>query len=368
MSSEEDVHEKEVPMNGLGEKSIIKLWETLVEKGIGSLLTPWQIKREGRARNEVRRQELLMLAQTQTDVAEIRAGRMRFDSNSGTLHQIKSSNEEIKFLHSSDLVHDNSMPSFKSLASVSINSNIAEAVRNEVNINKAIIYAEERLTSDSLPPSENKIDDDWLFMWRDYAEKTSTEDLQKLWGAILAGEIKSPGTYSLSTLDFLRRLSKSEAEKIAKLACFAIDDMIILIKGDYLQDQGLSFRELMRMQEIGVLSGIQTGNKPIIEYKTTMPEIGKFIRPFLSNGKALIVKHDDPNKLLRLNVYLFTDVGAQLLKLGDFVSDIQYLRLVGKYIVSQGFHVELADWLEFPENFIAPGNFGRYINVEKIEA
>ena len=351
-----------------GEKLIIKLWETLVEKGIGSLLTPGQIKREGRARNEVRRQELLILAQAETDAAEIRAGRMRFDSNNGTLHQIKSVSEEIKFSRSSDLTHDKSMLDFKSLTSVSKANKVAEAVRNEININKAIIYAEERLASDSQLPPEDKIDDDWLFMWRDHAEKTSTEDLQKLWGAILAGEIKSPGTYSLRTLDFLRRLSKSEAEKIAKLACFAINDLLILITGDYLQNQGLSFRELLKMQEIGVLSGIQTGNKPIIEYETTMPEVGQYIRPFCSNGKALIVKHDDPAKVLSLNVYLFTDVGAQLLKLGDFLPDIQYLRLVGKYIVSQGFHVELADWLEFPENSIAPGNFGRYINAEKIEA
>ncbi len=48
-------------MDLTGEKSIIKLWETLVEKGIGSLLSPWYIKREGRARIEVRREELLTM-------------------------------------------------------------------------------------------------------------------------------------------------------------------------------------------------------------------------------------------------------------------------------------------------------------------
>ncbi len=39
-----------------GEKLLIKMWETLVERGIGGLLTPWQTIREGRAMNEVRRQ------------------------------------------------------------------------------------------------------------------------------------------------------------------------------------------------------------------------------------------------------------------------------------------------------------------------
>ncbi len=37
-----------------GEKLLIKLWETITEKGIGSLLSPWQTIRTGKARNEVR--------------------------------------------------------------------------------------------------------------------------------------------------------------------------------------------------------------------------------------------------------------------------------------------------------------------------
>lgn len=64
-----------------GEKLVIKLWETLAEKGIGSLLTPWQVKRDGRARNVVRREELLMLAQAEKDAADVRAGRKQLRSD-----------------------------------------------------------------------------------------------------------------------------------------------------------------------------------------------------------------------------------------------------------------------------------------------
>ena len=58
-----------------GEKLVIKLWETLAEKGVGSLLSPWHAKREGKVRNDLRRQELLMLAQAERDAADVRAGR-----------------------------------------------------------------------------------------------------------------------------------------------------------------------------------------------------------------------------------------------------------------------------------------------------
>jgi len=46
-----------------GEKLIINLWETIADKGIGSLLKPWQIRREGRANLDVKREEMLALAQ-----------------------------------------------------------------------------------------------------------------------------------------------------------------------------------------------------------------------------------------------------------------------------------------------------------------
>ena len=58
-----------------GEKLLIRLWKTVTEKGIGSLLRPWQTRREGKARIAVQRDELLWLAQTERDVENIRSGR-----------------------------------------------------------------------------------------------------------------------------------------------------------------------------------------------------------------------------------------------------------------------------------------------------
>ena len=54
----------------LGEELLIKLWETLTKDGIGSLASPWQIKREGKAHAEVRRVEMLMLAQAEVEAEQ----------------------------------------------------------------------------------------------------------------------------------------------------------------------------------------------------------------------------------------------------------------------------------------------------------
>ena len=55
---------------------LIKMWETLLDKGIGSLLAPWQTRRMGHAALDVRREEMLVLAQTEREVEAIRRGQL----------------------------------------------------------------------------------------------------------------------------------------------------------------------------------------------------------------------------------------------------------------------------------------------------
>lgn len=337
-----------------GEKLVIKLWETIAEKGIGSLLTPWQTVREGRARNEVRRQELLMLAQAETDANDVRAGRKQLRSD-GTL--MLTSNADLTLLPNEGRVEPTlGLPDALKAAAT---SSAVNAARVEINSARAVVFAEEQLANDPQSPPDRKVDEDWLFAWRDYAGRVCAEDLQRLWGSVLAGEVKSPGRYSIRTLEFLKTLSKPEADLISKLARYAIDGRIARGQKQYLADKGLSFGMLLRMQEMGVVSGVEAVGLSTT-YKTVAEE--KFIKALLSNGKALIVEHEDPTKVLKLEVYLLTEVGAQILGLGSFEPDLEYLRLVGKQIAGQGFAVQLCDWLQVSEDE------GQYFNAERIDA
>ena len=60
-------------MEAPGERLVIRLWETIAEKGIGGLLVPWQIRRKKRAEIDSERQEVLALTQA-------RKGRHRHSS------------------------------------------------------------------------------------------------------------------------------------------------------------------------------------------------------------------------------------------------------------------------------------------------
>lgn len=242
---------------------------------------------------------------------------------------------------------------------VAASTNATISARAEINSAKAILYAEEQLASDPQTPPDREVDEDWLFAWRDYAGRVAAEDLQRLWGSVLAGEVKSPGKYSIRTLEFLKTLSKPEAEIISKLARFAIDGRIARSQSQYLEDKGLTFGLLLRMQELGIVSGVEAVSLQA-QYETVVE--GKFTRALLSNGKALIIEHDDATKIVQLEVYLLTGVGTQILGLGSFEPDLAYLRSVGKQIASQGFTVQLCDWLQISETE------GQYFNAERIDA
>ena len=66
-------------------------------------------------------------------------------------------------------------------------------------------------------------DDDWINRFFSSAQEVSSDDMQTLWGRILAGEVKQPGSYSLRTLDFLRNLTASEAKAFEELGRYALN-------------------------------------------------------------------------------------------------------------------------------------------------
>ena len=343
-----------------GEKLLIKLWETLTEKGLGSLLLPWQIQREGRAKINVRCEELEKLAQAKVNAADIRAGRKRLESD-GSLRLLASPSKSSSTLTAYQGRVEPTID-IQYLAEIAVGYKEAQVVRQEINVCKAIIHAEEVLAQDAQTPPERPIEDDWLFTWRDYAGKVSTEELQQLWGKVLAGEVKSPGTYSIRTLEFLRGLSKHEAEQISKLASFVIRGRIVhndLELKQCFEENCISFDLLLTLQDLGVLSGVG-GLGLAMTLKSASTE--RFLGILQSNGKVLLVEHEDPAKVLTLNVYAMTTIGSQLLGLGSFHPNIDYLRLVGKEIIKKGFTVKLADWKQLTENQ------GEYSNAEKIDA
>ncbi|MBU1188842.1 MAG: DUF2806 domain-containing protein [Gammaproteobacteria bacterium] len=330
----------------LGEKLLIKLWDTLADRGVSSLLTPWQILREADARIEARRRELIILADAERKAEDIRKGNRRLLGD-GTISE--TGDKEVATL-------SGGMETVENAAERRQRSN---RIREEVNINKAIIHAEQALTEDPQDPPDRDIDDDWINRWKEYASKVSADDLQQLWGNLLAGEVKSPGSYSLRTLDFLRNISKNEAQLIEKAAQFNIAGCIAREEEEIMAKEGITFSRLLSLQELGVIVGVEAIGMTR-EFSSTIEE--SFQQALLSNGKVLLVTHADVEKKLELSSYGLSSVGEEILSLGSFQPNQEYLVSIANKFVNKGFTVKLCDWTKVDEKR------GRISNAVEIEA
>lgn len=330
-----------------GEKLLLKMWETLAEKGIGSLLAPWHEKRMAGARLDIRRKELILLAQAELEVELIKSGKSSFNLN----HETKLLDAPSKNID--ELGRIEPTLDLTELAVAVGNINFSESVRKETNIAKSILIAEDILSQDQQEVSEAPIEDDWLYSWREYAGRVSVNELQDLWGRILAGEVKQPGTYSIRTLEFLKGISKSEAELISKAARYVIDGRIHRNKDGFLEVDGLNFSQLLFLQDIGILSGVEA-----LGLTTTYKTIheNKFYKWFIASNKIIIIEHDDKNKTLETEVYLLTQVGVEVLKLASFGVNTDYLESVAMDCAKKGFIVKIADYVQ------VTSEYGQFLN------
>lgn len=322
-------------MNIPGEKLVVKLWETVADKGIGGLLKPWQARRVGRAENDIERERILIIAQAQRDAEQIAQGKKTLSIDGNSLRLIESHGHP-----------DSSASAFVQSTNLAGRANdavVADAIRRDINVAKALLTAEQTLKGDSQEPPAQSVDDDWLYRWRDNASGVSNEKLQILWGRILAGEIKAPGNYSFRTLEFLRNLTQTEAKKIERLSPFVVEDSIYRDAKEILIDAGVSFEFLLSMQELGVLSGVDI---PGLRMTMKSFETSRFICLLKANGTALIATAQDASIVINLPVYKLTEIGAQILRLCMFPVNVKYLENIADNLKAQNVKVAMGTYVD----------------------
>ncbi|MDP9912176.1 hypothetical protein J2W27_004300 [Variovorax boronicumulans] len=344
-------------MDWPGEKLLIRLWETIEKSGTG-LFRPWQSARVGKAEAEVTRDRMLLIAAAEREIEARR-----------NVHSPELSISVAPSLTVQNSLQERVDPVWSPEAfSIEFTSaQKAEYLRKEVNIERAIYHAESSLQQDASDPPDQTPDMDWFFRWRDYAAGMSSDALQQLWGNVLAGELKAPGSFNYRTLDFLRSLTQEEAKLIERLASNIVEDSKF-IHGKSMTFMGkersvasrVDMAELRLLEEIGLLNGVSTlgffdRNKP---FKVAE---GRYIHLIACGGRGVLATTEDPDKETGLTFYLLTKLGKSVLKLVQVVPDEAHLLSIAQLLASDGFKMELGDVLK-------KGDKGReFINSTPIE-
>jgi hypothetical protein len=206
--------------------------------------------------------------------------------------------------------------------------------KRQNNIENVTSVAATQLMDENSVP-ESSPEEDWVTRFFNHAQDISSQDMQELWGRILAGEIKKPGSYSMRTLDFVRNLSKAEAlifMEVAKLA-YQIpgsNDWVVFIHDKEWLERNRQIHPTHQflLSELGLLypsdlslTGFQ--NETDKEF------------PLVSDEHLITIKRGGMLSKFDMPVWKFTGTGKELLPLIPKPLDDEYTDYIGKYFLDR---------------------------------
>ena len=173
--------------------------------------------------------------------------------------------------------------------------------------------------------AQSEIDDDWLNYFARLVEDKSSEELQALFGKILSGEIKRPGSFSLMTMQTLALITKSDAELLSNLLSFAVAGSIVPFQTDDLERPTAA--ERLFLEELGVAGHPnQIGG---MQLDLTAPADNKILLPAAGNRALMIINTlSEPAKFM-IPGQVLTTIGRELLPIANSPpTDFEFLRKV----------------------------------------
>lgn len=138
------------------------------------------------------------------------------------------------------------------------NASQAREARKALNKIDVLVSAADELAEDADEEiiNDGELSEDWLNYFEEYAEKASSEKVKRLWGRILAGEIRRPKTFSLRTLRFLSELDMDTAQSFEIFVKNRISDATIM-KLEQLDSE--QFVVAIELEEAGLLQDVNSG-------------------------------------------------------------------------------------------------------------
>lgn len=162
--------------------------------------------------------------------------------------------------------------------------------------------------------SDEPVDPDWMFQFIDCASNIAKEEMQKLWGKVLAGEVKKPGSFSRRTLDTLKNLSTEEAkllENVAKDTVFVGDNIC------YVQGNSYISTDIRILHSARIFASLLIKN-------TQLPLTESRCLYFQSN--YVLVLEENITNILTIQHYPLTTEGTELVRLIRPVTDLDSIK------------------------------------------
>ena len=220
--------------------------------------------------------------------------------------------------------------------------------KKQLNIESVTAFAADELRNEQSVTDE-PLDEDWKTRFFNIAEDISNEEMQSLWGRILAGEIKQPKSYSLRTLELLKNLSKEEAEiftKFAQLKINAGGKNIVCNQdnGVFLESEfGITFSDRLLLTELGLIASENN-----LEFSFKPTENNKQTNILNYGRKGIILYRNEKVPKQGIEVLVFTKTGVELSALIQQTFNLNYIEKICSYFKHENVRIEYGDLVSQP--------------------
>ena len=203
----------------------------------GPMLANWRASKEGKAR----------ITSAHAD-AEVR--RIGAESEAATsLIIAKARSEATEYLLPAEV----DVQGIVEISGADIKQRIEFQERKRLaNIRAVVEGAADELGDREVPDHEP--DPDWTARFFDNAQDVSSEDMQKIWSRLLAGEVESPGRTSLRTLDTIRNMTKKDAVLFKGLCDFVLNHDFVFYDDSLTSFSALDYGNLLHLEDCGLLN------------------------------------------------------------------------------------------------------------------
>lgn len=184
---------------------------------------------------------------------------------------------------------------------------LQDEMKKQQNMDAIVANAAEELQGKE-KVSETPVDEDWSTRFRNIAKDVSSEEMQFIWGKVLASEVENPGSFSLRTLETIRNLSKAEAASFQKIIPFIIQmnrECFFTSDKEIMEKYGIAYADIMVLDECGLveLSGVS--------YNPMMKEGD--IRELVTDERVAIIRGaSDTSVKVTFYAYALTNAGREL--------------------------------------------------------
>ena len=237
--------------------------------------------------------------------------------------------------------------------------------KRQSNISAVISQAAQELGDREV--RDHEVNHDWTARFFNDVQDVSSEEMQRLWAKILAGEVESLGSTSFRTMGILRGLDRGTAALFRTLCSARMTPQIGLGQGgvaragnefvlsldgraanNTLEEYGLSYAALNRLNEHGLIAPTYDSE---LQHKVLDSGLGRSPRwtsmAHGFQGRSWVLAPIDErqgDQAIKLGVILLTNSGMELAKVVDIEAMPKYQEAVEAFFERQGFRMFEVDF------------------------